>query len=556
MTTIDYIILFSYFIGVVLFGLWISRQVKSSDSYFRGNRKFKWWIMMGQAFGTGTHAEMPVAQAGVTYHLGFATIWYQWKNMLITPFYWLLAPFYRRSDKTTVGEILEERYGRRIGLVYSIFAILFFVFNMGAMLQGAAKVISVISDGLLSPNLVVISMTVAFIIYSFAGGLLAAAYTDFFQALLIIVLSIMLIPLGLNEVDGFSGMKEVLPEDFFYLLSDASGINSFTLAMLAVNGFVGITAQPHMVSMCATGNTERSGRIGQTFGSMVKRMVTIGWALTGLIVAALVIKNGDVLEDPEMAFGYGARELLGPGLVGLMFAAIVAANMSTCSTFMVNNGALFTQNIYKEYINPDAPDKKLLSMGRYSGLVLSLVAALFALSIKNVLHAFLFTETIAAFVGIIFLGGIVWKRANRYGAAAALLVSLTSYYGINYFNTGELVLVYKWEPAPFGWAMLLGFFSFWLFSVLTRREDTNRMEAFFDKMRRRSDVEEVDENGKPPLGAESGHDLILLDLPGWLKKERWNNFFTRYREDLVGFALGWIFIGVIILFAWGILQIK
>src|SRR5690606_33677240 len=125
---------------------------------------------------------------------------------------WLLAPFYRRSDKTTVGEILEERYGRRIGLAYSIFAILFFVFNVGAMLQGAATVISVISDGLLSPNVVVISMTAAFIIYSFAGGLLAAAYTDFFQALLIIVLSIMLIPLGLNEVNGFSGMREVLPE--------------------------------------------------------------------------------------------------------------------------------------------------------------------------------------------------------------------------------------------------------------------------------------------------------------------------------------------------------
>ncbi|MBY5960281.1 sodium:solute symporter family protein [Membranicola marinus] len=555
MTLIDYIILIGYFIGIVTFGLWISRRIKSSDDYFRGNRKFKWWIMMGQAFSTGTHAEMPVAQTGVTYNLGFATIWYQWKNMLITPFYWLIAPFYRRSNRTTVGDIIEDRYGKIIGLMYSIFAMVFFVFIMGAMLQGAAKVISVLSDNMISPTGVVLAMTVAFIVYSFAGGLIAAAYTDFFQGLLIIVLSIMLIPLGLNDVGGFSGMREVLPEDFFDLMNSTSGIDGFTLAMLAVNGMVGITAQPHMVAMCGTGNTERAGRIGQTFGSLVKRLVTIGWALTGLIVAAMVIKHGVTLEDPEYAFGYGARELLGPGLLGLMFAAIVAANMSSLSTFMVNNGALFTQNIYKEYINPEAPDRKLLTMGRYSGLVLSLVAVLFALSIDNVLHAFLFTETIAAFVGIIFLGGVIWKRANRYGAGAAVLVALVSYYWINYSDTGELVLVYKWLPAPFGWAMLLGFAAFFIVSLLTKPEDPKRIEKFFDEMRRKSDSDTIGPDGKPPLASETGDDLLLLDLPGWFRKDRWKNFFQRYREDLIGFGLSWIFIGLIILLAWGILQI-
>src|SRR5690625_7197255 len=85
---------------------------------------------------------MAVAQTGVTFHLGFATIWYQWKNMLITPFYWLIAPFYRRSDRTTVGEIIEDRYGEKMGLICSILAISFFVFIMGAMLQSAATVIT------------------------------------------------------------------------------------------------------------------------------------------------------------------------------------------------------------------------------------------------------------------------------------------------------------------------------------------------------------------------------------------------------------------------------
>lgn len=555
MSTPDYVVLFGYFILITTFGIWISRRIKTSDSYFRGGRQFKWYIMIGQAFGVGTHAEMPVAQTGATFSNGFATIWYQWKNMLITPFYWLIAPFYRRSERTTVGEIVEDRYGSSMGLVYTIFAILFFVFNMGVMLQGAAKVISVASGNLVSPNFIVLAMTVAFILYSFIGGLIASAYTDFIQSFLIITLSIILIPLGLSEIGGFSYMRSVLPEHHFDVFNAASGIDTFTILMLAINGIVGITAQPHMISMCATGKTERAGRIGQTFGSMVKRLVTIGWALTGLVVGALAIKNSVTLPDPEMAFGYACSELLGPGLVGLMLSAIVAANMSACSNFMVNIGALFTKNLFRKYFRPDATDRDLLWTGRYSGLALAFLAVLFALSIKNVLHAFLFTETLAAFMGIMFLGGLIWKRANRYGAGAAVLSSLIVYYLANYFYSGNLQLVYVWKPAPFGFAMFAGFLMFWLVSVLTPPEDKEKIELFFDNMRRKSDSASTDALGRKPLGSETGEDLLLLDLPGWRRKERWQNFFKRYREDLVGFLLSWIIVGLLIFLAWAILQI-
>ena len=125
---IDILVIVLYFVGIIGYGVWLSNKIKNSDGYFRGERKFGWWIMMGQAFGTGTHAENFVAQTGASFHLGFAAIWYQWKNMIITPFYWLIAPWYRRSERTTVGEIVEDRYGKKMGLFYSVFAILFFIF--------------------------------------------------------------------------------------------------------------------------------------------------------------------------------------------------------------------------------------------------------------------------------------------------------------------------------------------------------------------------------------------------------------------------------------------
>jgi Na+/proline symporter len=545
-----------YFVGITAFGLWVARKTRSSGRFFLGDRKLRWWIMVGQAFGTGTHAENPVAQAGSCYQSGFATIWYQWKNMLITPFYWLMSPWYRRSERTTIGEIIGDRYGPTLGLIYTVFAIAYFIFNQGAMLKGAGKVISIATGGqMISPNGVVVAMTVAFIVYSIFGGLIASAYTDFVQGFLIIVLSFMLIPMGLMAVGGFAGMRAQLPPHFFDLYNEKSGLDAFTIAMLAVNGIVGITAMPHMVSMCATGNTERSGRIGQTYGAFVKRFCTIGWALTGLIVAAMIVKRGAPLEDKELAFGFACRELLGSGLTGLMIACVLAANMSTCSNFMVNSGALFTRNIYTQYINRNPTDRQLLMMGRLSGLGLTLLGIGFALIVQQVLDAFLFTETIAAFMGIMFMGGILWKRANRYGALAATVLSFAVYYALNYHDTGELKLVYKWMPAPFGWAMLVGLLVLIVVSLLTKKEDEARMEKFFDNMRRSTDEEGLPADQPKPLAAERGEDLIMLDVPGWFSAERWRGFFRRYREDVVGFVLAWGAVGLLVLMAWGLMQI-
>ena len=206
---------------------------------------------------------------------------------------------------------------------------------------------------LISPNGVVAVMTVAFVLYSFFGGLVAAAYTDFVQGFLIIVLSFMLIPAGWRpwavrhaKLSGrwwpsmparceaeHAGMTEdgrtachsrqrQGTAGFFDLYNEASGMDAFTILMLTLNGLIGITAQPHMLAMYATGRSERAGRVGQTYGSMVKRFCTIGWALTGLIVAAMVVQQRACLPDKEDAFGYACLHLLGPGWVGLMVACV------------------------------------------------------------------------------------------------------------------------------------------------------------------------------------------------------------------------------------------
>ena len=506
-TSLDWTVLAVYFVGIVCIGLWVSRKTRTSGGYFLGERQLPWWIMVGQSFSTGTHAENPVAQAGATFHFGFATIWYQWKNMLITPFYWLMAPWYRRCERTTIGEMMEDRYGRGMAMLYTLFAMCYFVFNQGTMMKGAGKAVSyAVGPDTVSANEIVLMMVASFVLYSFIGGLVASAYTDFIQGFLIIVMSFMLIPLGLSAVGGFSGMRSSLPADFFDLYNESSGVDGFTIVMLTLNGLIGITAQPHILTMNATGRTERAGRVGQTFGSFVKRFCTIGWALTGLIVAAMVVQQGSRLDDRESAFGYACLHLLCPGLTGLMVACILAANMSTCSTFMVNTGALFTKNLYCVYLRPHAADKEQLLVGRLSGVSLTLLGVVFALSVDQVLDAFMFNETLPAFLGIAVLGGFLWRRANRYGALAAVVVSLAVYYTINYHETGQLRLVYKWLAAPYGWATMTGIAAFVGVSLATPREDDARIARFFDNMLRSTDDEGLPagpQAQEKPLAAES-----------------------------------------------------
>ncbi len=157
-------------------------------------------------------------------------------------------------------------------------------------------------------------------------------------------------------------------------------------------------------------------------------------------------------------------------------------------------------------------------------------------------------------MGIMIFGGILWKRANRYGAIAGVGTAYVLYYILNYINTGVFEIVYKWEPEPFGWAMLAGFAMLILVSLVTKREDPERIDKFFDNMIRLSD-EERRVNGQKPLAAELGHDLLLLDLPSWFTAERWKGFAKRYREDWTGFLYAWLFVGFLLFLAWAVLQI-
>src|SRR5688572_21172016 len=127
----DWVVIVGYFVFITGVGFVAMRRVKDTHDYFLGGNRFGRVLMIAQSFGIGTHAEQPVSLAGAVYKSGFAAIWYQWKNMFATPFYWIMAPIYRRCRRTTIAQVMEDRYGPWMAGIYVVFALTYFVLNLG-----------------------------------------------------------------------------------------------------------------------------------------------------------------------------------------------------------------------------------------------------------------------------------------------------------------------------------------------------------------------------------------------------------------------------------------
>ncbi len=422
---IDGLVLGVYFVAMVVLGLYQARKIKSTGDFFAGGRTFNKFLMMMHSLGTGTHADDPVGVVGASFKYGLAGIWYTFVYLFVTPFYWIIAPLFRRSRYLTTADFFEARFGTGLGTLYAIWGTLIFAVNMGTLLIGTGKIVDAVSLHTIPPHWGIIGMTAAFLIYGTAGGLMATVITESVQGLLIVVMSLLLVPFGLAQIGGFEGLHKALSPDMFRLTGLSELSVWWVLAGFVMN-LINIVAQPHTMEVCSTGKTEWEGRVGFTYGNFIKRLCALGWALTGVIVAALIARGMIAPIAREDAFGTAIRVLLpaGFGLIGLMFAAVLAAQMSTLSAFMVAASALLSRNVYKKHLNPGADEAHMLKVARVGGLAIVGLGVLFAFYVKGVADGLMWFWTLSTFTGLFMWAGVLWRRANATGAWASFFVML------------------------------------------------------------------------------------------------------------------------------------
>jgi len=265
---LDFVVVVVYLLGICALGVWMVRRVKNTSDFFIGNWRFGKALLMMHSFGTGTSSEMPVAVVSNSFKGGFSGIWTQWLYLFITPFYWLFAPWYRRLRCVTIGDMYEMRFSRAISVFYTVFALVFFMVYVSLGLKATSETVGAISGGRLSADAIVIFMAILVAVYGSAGGLGAVIITDFIQGLLIIVLSFMLIPFGLQAVGGFEALHDKIDAGFFSLTSP-TGFTPFYVVMVTLAALSGIVAQPHHMEVIGSGKTEYEGRFGFCEGCFI-----------------------------------------------------------------------------------------------------------------------------------------------------------------------------------------------------------------------------------------------------------------------------------------------
>jgi Na+/proline symporter len=527
---IDWVVITIYLVGITFIGLWAVKKVRSAASFFIGDRKFGKVMMAFFMFGSGTHSDQAVSVAAKTYHVGASGIWYQWLWLFVTPFFWLIAPFFRRMRAITTGDYFEVRYGRSVSGLYALIGMLPPLVAVGVMLKGSGAMVEAVSGGAIGSNLAIIAMTVMFVIYGVAGGLSAAIATNFVQGLLTIVLSFLILPFALAKVGGMSGLRQSISDPDMLSLVSPGEITLFYIIVIAFNALVGWVTMPETMANCAAGKTEMEGRMGVTVGIFGKRICTIAWMLTGLCAVAMYTQ----LADADLAYGKMARDLLpgiAPGLIGLFIACMLASVMSTCDSLMVIASALFTENIYRKFLVPGKADKHYTLIGRIASALIVLCGILFAFSLESVVRGLEFYWKVSALMGIAFWAGLFWRRATVAGAWAATLTSL----GLLIFTSTEAFGFIPWDfNAHFAdklpafmlwdgelylpWQMIIylsaGFIVMLVVSFLTKRVPTENLDQLYTCLRTPIGPDEPET--KPftlPAGVEPGPRKVLIKHP-------------------------------------------
>ena len=474
---LDLMAILVYFIIVIVIGYIANRRIKDKEDFFLGGRKFGKLVSVFLAFGAGTSSDTAITASRETYRTGMSGIWVQLLWLFVTPFYWIIAPWYRRLRVITGGDYFEERFQSKwLTNLYVVFGLLWFMFYIAIGFTAIGKTVEIVTvkpeseynqkekissqryqayrdlssrkqildkdeksrlyelsaqvkEGdirafysYITPSESVPVIALIVILYGVLGGLFAAAWTDTLQGILIIILSVLLLPTGLAEIGWFSGLHAKTPEFMFNIIGSAetSEYTWYYIIALIVMNLVGVAAQPHIFATGGGGaRDEMSARIGLVFGNFLKRFVTIMWGLTGVLAFALF---GKAVSDPDMIWGYATSQLLGPGFVGIMIACLLAAAMSSADAFMISGSALFTKNLYQPLF-PGRPERHYVLVGRTVSVAMIAGAITLSLYFNNVLSLIKYIWQLPIIYGAVFWLSILWKKCSKAAALTAVIYS-------------------------------------------------------------------------------------------------------------------------------------
>jgi SSS family solute:Na+ symporter len=441
LNSLDISILIFYTLVLLGVAWWVSRDEKGHDKnandYFLASKSLPWWAIGASLIAANISAEQIIGMSGSGYVIGMGIAAYELMaalTLIIIAKYFL--PIFLAKGIYTMPQFLENRYDGRVRIVMAIFWLALYTFvNLTSVLYLGSLAIS----QFLGVDMIygMIFLALFSMTYSIYGGLKAVAMTDIIQVTLLVLGGLVVSYLALNQisggngvVSGFTTLLENAPEKFDMILSPENpnyanlpGISVLIGGLWIMNisywGF-----NQYIIQRALAAKSIQEAQKGMAFAAYMKLFVPIIVVLPGICAVVLAPD----LAKPDQAYPE-MMKLLPHGLLGIAFAALVAAIASSLSSMSNSVSTIFTMDIYKRIINPQASEHKLVFIGRATATAAMITAVILAKPLVGKSEqAFQFIQEFTGFftpgIVVIFLFGFFWKKATAASALTAATASV------------------------------------------------------------------------------------------------------------------------------------
>ncbi|WP_109434508.1 sodium:solute symporter family protein [Aquimarina sp. AU119] len=519
LSTLDYSIIIFFFLTTLIIGVVVARKSgKNTSEYFLSGRNMPWWLLGFSMVATTFSTDTPNLVTDIVRQNGVSGNWIWWAFLLtglLTVF--IYARLWRRSNVNTDMEFYELRYSGKSARFLRIFRSVYlgFIFNILAMsgVTLAAIKIGQVMLGLSAIETVGYAAIVT-LVFSAIGGFKGVVYSDFllFFVAMAGAIGAAYYCVNLPEVGGINNLvSNPNVQDKLSLvpkLEDKKGLITLLVIPLAVQwwsswypgaepGGGGYIAQ-RMLASKSEGHA-----IGATFFFNIMHYALRPWpwiivALASLIVfpdlASLSEAFPGITEDKlghDLAYPAMLTKLP-TGLLGLVVASLVAAYMSTISTHLNWGASYLVNDVYKEFVDKNATEKKLVNVGRIATILLMIVSTLIALALTNAVQLFKYILMFGAGTGLIFILRWFWWRINAWSEISAMfssgiisIVISTSFINEKLFgkaieNGFQEGIFPDWFEFPF--VVLVTTIVWLLVTFLTKPDDDQKLFDFYKKI--------------------------------------------------------------------------
>lgn len=469
LSTIDLFVIGLYAVVLLSVALYVSTRKTtanmSSEDYFLAGKSLPWWAIGASLIAANISAEQIIGQSGQGFVVGLAIAAYEWQAaivLIIVAKYFL--PIFLEKKIYTMPQFLELRFGSAIKSMMAVFwVVLYTAVNLTAVLWLGGLALTALTGW----NVVAAMMGLAAfaVIYSLYGGLKAVALTDIIQVVVLIAGGFAITGIVLSLVgDGagiFAGLGMLMgeiPGHFKMILAPENpsynnlpGIWTL-LGGLWVLHFSYWGFNQYIIQRALGAESLAEAQKGLAFAAALKLLIPIIVVIPG--IAALYLAREGQLDmvrlaaSPDSTYGI-LMGLVPEGLRGLVFAALIAAIVSSLASMMNSISTIFTMDIYRDLIAPDRTEAHYVTIGRLTSAVAIVIAVILARPFLGGMESAFqaiqeYTGFIAPGIVSVFLLGMFWKGCNAQGAFAMLVVSVLANIALKFISPDLAFVIRIW----------------------------------------------------------------------------------------------------------------